>query len=194
MSFQNHQCRIVDRFPEPIANGMRQSGAMTTCVPVQVDGGVWETAVFFEVGGKECKEDRRILRKTEGVIPVTVEGDMIEHTNAGVVTLRFEVATREDSPLVGEVLLTPGMGDVQFDTLKHLTEQNQMRWFFGDAAYQVIHSQQTKLYDQEREAYGQLLQDAVSHDALIRLTGKYDANAAINEVVSHYALRQETIT
>ena len=107
-------------------------------------------------------------------------------------TLRFEVATRNDNPLVGEVLLTPGMGDVQFDTLKHLTEQAHMRWFFGDAAYQVIHTQQTLLFDQEREAYNQLLQDAVKHDALIRLTGKYDATAAINEVVSHYALRKES--
>ena len=180
----------MDRFPLPIARGMRSSGAMTTCIPVQYDNGAWESAVFFEVGGKECKEDRRILRRTGGVLPVAVEADIINHAQASVVMLRFEVLTREDNPLVGEVLLTPGLGEVQFDTLKNLTEQRQMRWYFGDASYQVIHSQQTALYDHERQGYDELLQEAVKHDALVRLTGRYSAQEAINEVVGHYQLRQ----
>jgi len=180
----------MDRFPLPIARGMRSSGAMTTCVPVQYDDGAWESAVFFEVGGKECKEDRRILRRTKCPLPVAVEADIINHAQASVIMLRFEVLTREENPLVGEVLLAPGLGDVQFDTLKNLTEQKQMRWYFGDAAYQVIHAQQTALYDHERQGYDDLLKEAVKHDALIRLTGRYDAGAAINEVVSHYQIRQ----
>jgi hypothetical protein len=180
----------MDRFPQPISQGMRNNGAMTTCVPVQYDNGIWETAVFFEVGGKECKEDRRQLRKTRSTIPVTVEADLITHANGSVIMLRFEVATSPDNPLVGEVLLTPGLGDIQFDTINYLTEQKQMRWYFGDAAYQVIHSQQTALYDHERQGYADLLQDAVSHDALLRLTGKYSAVNAINDVVSNYAFRQ----
>lgn len=179
----------MNRFPRPVAQGMYDNGAMTTCVPVQFDNGVWETAVFFEVGGKECKDDRRQLRNTKTTIPVTVEADLITHANGSVVMLRFEVATKQDSPLVGEVLLTPGLGNIQFDTLKHLTEQRQMRWYFGDAAYQVIHSQQTELYDHERQGYADLLQEAVGHDALIRLTGKYSALSALNEIVSNYALR-----
>ena len=50
MSFESDRASM-DRFPPPIARGMRQSGAMTTCLPVQIDTGQWETAVFFEVGG-----------------------------------------------------------------------------------------------------------------------------------------------
>ena len=71
----------MDRFPQPISQGMRNNGAMTTCVPVQYDNGIWETAVFFEVGGKECKEDRRQLSKIRSTIPVTVEADLITHAN-----------------------------------------------------------------------------------------------------------------
>jgi hypothetical protein len=179
----------MDRFPLPIAQGMRNNGAMTTCVPVQFDNGVWETAVFFEVGGKECKDDRRILRKTRSTIPISVEADIINHANASVVILRFEVITRKDNPLVGEVLVTPGLGDIQFDTLKHLTEQRNIRWYFGDSAYNVIYSQQTVLHDHERQGYDDLLQEAISHDALIRLTGNYSASNAISEIVSHYAYR-----
>ena len=75
----------MDRFPLPIAQGMRNSGAMTTCVPVQFDNGVWETAVFFEVGGKECKDDRRTLRKLNSTLPISVEADIINHTKTGLV-------------------------------------------------------------------------------------------------------------
>ncbi len=179
----------MDRFPLPIAQGMRNSGAMTTCIPVQFDNGVWETAVFFEVGGKECKDDRRTLRKLKSTLPISVEADIINHTNASVVMLRFEVLTRADSPLVGEVLLTPRLGAIQFDTLKHLTEQRNIRWYFGDSSYNVIHSQQTALYDHERQGYYDLLQEAISHDAMIRMTGKYNAANAVSEVASHYEYR-----
>ena len=120
---------------------------------------------------------------------MVMEADVINHAAASVVMLRFEVQTREESPLVGEVLLTPGLGDVQFETLRNLTEQRQLRWYFGDSAYQVIHSQQTALYDHERKGFEDLLQEAVGHDALVRLTGKYNAHSAIDEVVSHYQLR-----
>lgn len=163
---------------------------MTTCVPVQFDQGNWETAVFFEVGGKHCRDDRKILRKTHSPLPVSIEADLINHANASVVTLRFEVMTCEDSPLVGEVLLAPGTGDTQFDTLKNLSCQHNMRWYFGDGAYNVIHSQQTTLYEHERQGYESILQDAIRHDAVVRLTGRYDAQSAFNEIVSHYAYRQ----
>jgi hypothetical protein len=179
----------MDRFPQPIAQGMRNNGAMTTCVPVQFDNGVWESAVFFEVGGKECKDDRRCLRKTRTALPVTIETDLISHANGSIVVLRFEVETQKANPLVGEVLLVPGLGDTQFDTLKNLTEQKQIRWYFGDAAYEVIHSQQTGLFDHERQGYADVLQEAVNHDAMLRLTGKYNATSAIEEVCSNYAYR-----
>ncbi len=162
---------------------------MTTCVPVQFDQGNWETAVFFEVGGKHCSDDRKILRKTCSPLPVSIEADLINHANASVVTLRFEVMTRHDNPLVGEVLLAPGIGDTQFDTLKNLSSQHNMRWYFGDGTYNVIHSQQTTLCEHERQGYESILQDAVRHDAVVRLTGRYDAKRAFSEIVSHYAYR-----
>lgn len=180
----------MDKFPYSVARGMRSNGAMTTCVPVQFDHGVWETAVFFEIGGKQCKQDRRALRKNRSPVPISVEADLINHANASVVMLRFEVFTAKEHPLIGEVLLTPGLGDIQFDALKYFSEQRHIRWYFGDSAYNVIHSQQTALHDHERKSYEALLNEAVLHDALVRLTGKYNASEAINEVVSHYDFRR----
>ncbi|NKB76785.1 MAG: hypothetical protein GKR96_06960 [Gammaproteobacteria bacterium] len=179
----------MNSFPTSIILSMRQSGAMTTCVPVQFDNEKWESTVFFELGGKQCKDDRRILRKTQSSLPVSIEADLIEHANASVVMLRFEVMTSEEMPLVGEVLLAPGMGDVQFETLRHLTEQSHLKMYFGDSAYYVLYSQQIILGDRERREYDEILQDAVAHDALVRLSGKYDAMKALHEVVDHYEIK-----
>lgn len=162
---------------------------MTTCVPVQFDDGVWESTVFFELGGKQCKDDRRHLRKTKTALPVAIEADLIEHANASVVMLRFEVMTSAEEPLVGEVLLAPGMGDVQFETLQLLSTQSHLKMYFGDSAYYVLYSQQIILGDRERQGYGEILQDAVTHDAIVRLSGKYDAMKALHEVVDHYEVR-----
>jgi hypothetical protein len=181
----------MDKFPLQIAQGMHDSGAMITCVPVQFDNGEWESAVFFEVGGKQSREDRRVLRKIKTALPVTLEGEVISHANGSIVMLRFEVLTNKSNPLVGEVLLAPGLGNTQFDTLKLLSEQRQLRWYFGDANYSVIHSQQTTLFDHERQGYADLLSEAVTHDALLRVTGKYNATSAIEEVCSNYAFRQD---
>lgn len=166
-------------------------GAMTTCVPVQMDGGAWQSAVFFELGGKQCAADRQTLQQSSGRLAISLEGDVIECATASVVMLRFEIMTNQQSPLVGEVLVAPGMGNVQFETLDNLTRQQSLGFYFSDAKYKVIYSQQILLGEQERMGYKSLLDDAVSHDAVIRLAGKYDAMKALKEVVGNYAKRVE---
>ncbi len=169
---------------------MKQSGSMTTCVPIQTDYGGWETAVFFQLAGPECEGDRRIVRNTKTSISIGVEVDLIEHSNAGIAVLRFEVHTVPDNPMVGEVLLAPGQGGTQFESLENLRTQNSIKWYFGDEAYRVIHSQQTPLHPHQREGFSDLLKDCVRHDAMIRATGQYNAIAALTEVSSHYQPRE----
>lgn len=169
---------------------MKQSGAMTTCAMVQFDHGTWETVVFFEVGGKECSKDRKILKRSKSPFDVAIEADVIDHSSASIYMLRFEIMTEPNNPLVGEVLLAPGLGGQHFGVLDTLTKQQSLRFFFGDGAYRTVFSQQTMLIDQERRGLSELLNQAVSHDALIRLTGRYDADKALSEVVGHYAYRK----
>ncbi len=170
---------------------MESTGSTVTCLPVSIDSGDWETAVFFQLGGSESKLDRRHLTRLEGgVVPVSIEPEVIKHQSAAVVAMRLEVYTQnEDNPLVGEVLLVPGKTESQFDALKLLTTQPLLRWFFADAAYWIIHRQQNSLRTMEHAAFSEVLDEATQHDALIRVTGKYDAQAALREVVSHYELR-----
>ena len=166
---------------------MRDAGVMATCVPIRIDGGDWESAVFIDLGGDECVADREVLRQCAGPLPVTLEADVIENPLGGVVMLRFEIGTRPGDPLAAEVLLTPGVGDVQFSTLVHLTRQDCLRFFFGDTDYRVIHAQQLILGDREHGGYRAILDDVVRYDAVVRLTGRYDATGAMKEVTSHYA-------
>ena len=179
----------MQKFPVSIIKSMQQSGALTTCVPVEFSDGRLESTVFFELSGDECEFDRQILKKTRSPLGIKLEAELIEHARASVVMLRFEILTHADDPLAGEVLLVPGLGNVQFDTLKYLGSQQYLKFYFSDDEHNVIHSQQLVLSDQERQGYAQILEEVISHDALIRLTGKYDAMAALSEIVDHYELR-----
>ncbi len=179
----------MKRFPRSVREAMSRAGAAATCLPVRLDRGDWETAVFFQVSGPECKEDRRRLRRADGPLPVGIETDLIESSHAAVIQLRLEVHTLPEDPLAGEILLTPGHASEHFDALKLLTRQPRLCWFFGDQAYWLVHSQAHPLDSEQHRGFEQLLGDALRHDALIRMTGRYDAQAALSEVVVHYELR-----
>ena len=176
-------------FPEDVREAMVATGAAATCVPVKFDDGNWETAVFFQLAGAECKQDRRVLTTAEHPVKIGIEADLIEHNHGSVVMLRFEAYTVADDPLIGEVLLTIGEYTSQFETLKLLTHQPRLSWFFGDQQYWVIHSQQHALPVEQHLAFDEILRDALKHDALVRMSSHYDARSALAEVVSHYELR-----
>ncbi|NIU06502.1 MAG: hypothetical protein GWO40_19905 [Gammaproteobacteria bacterium] len=178
------------RFPEAVRQGMRASGASATCVPVRFGGDAWEAALFVQVAEPECKRDRRVLSKATRSLQVSMEADLIENPNAAVVMLRLEVFTLPDDPLASEILLTPGGVTTHFETLKLLAQQRRLCWFFGDQDFNVIHSQQHPLTEEQRAGFDDLLRDAIQHDSLIRLTARYDARAALAEVVEHYELRE----
>ncbi len=168
---------------------MEYTGSSVTCLPVQFDAGDWESAIFFQVGGGESKLDRKILSRSEISLPVAVETDLIEHASAAVIVIRLEVFTAQDNPLVGEVLLTPGQIESHFETLKLLGSQCLLRWFFADAAYWIIHQQQNTLDAMQNAIFQETLNNATAHDSLIRITGKYDVEAALKDVLDHYEFR-----
>ena len=168
---------------------MRQGGAAATCVPVRLDESGWQAALFLQLAGPECKADRRIVSRTEGPLPVGMEADLIKAEHASVVMLRAEVYTRADDPMVSEILMTPGMGDSHFEALKLLTAQPRLHWFFGDETYWLMHSQSHPLDSEQRSGFAELLDEAIGHDAVVRLTGRYDAGAALTSIASQYELR-----
>lgn len=178
------------RFPPQVRRAMRERDAAATCVPVELDGGEWECALFVHVSGPECKRDRRILSRSTGPLPVSIEADLIENANAAVVMLRLEAFTLPDDPLASEILLTPGAVDSHFEALKLLASQRRLTWFFGDEEFRVLHAQSHPLGSEQHASFDELARDALRHDSVIRMTGRYDARAALAEVVEHYELRE----
>jgi len=176
-------------FPDFIRNAMRSSGAAATCVPVQFGRAEWEAAVFFHIAGPESKLDRRQLRRTDGPVPIGLSVDVIEHANAAVGVLGLEVHATLHDPLVGEVLLTPGGYESHFDTLRCLSTQPLLHWFFGDQDFRVIHDQGNRLGDAEHREFAEAIERITRHDAVVRLTGRYDASLALADVASHYEVR-----
>lgn len=183
----------MNAFPQAVRMAMQAGGATVTCMPVRLDGADWEAAVFFHLAGSESKRDRQVLAKAERPFAVSIEADLLELQQASVVVLRFEVASIPEDPLTGEVLLTPGDVRTHFDTLQLLCRQQRLCWFFGDSDFRVLHSQQNPIGNEQRTSFDELLADCVRHDALIRASARYDAQAALAEVVGHYDLRQGTV-
>ncbi|MDH3691861.1 MAG: hypothetical protein OEU36_20665 [Gammaproteobacteria bacterium] len=181
----------MKRIPDGVRESMTTTGAATTCAPVKLDSDSWEAAVFFQLAGPECKEDRRVLRMAEDPLPVGIETDLVNHDSAAVAVLRFEVYTSANDPLVGEVLITPGEGKSHFETLRLLSTQQRLCWFFADETFWLIHAQQITLREEHRAEFDDLLRDATKHDALIRCTGRYDAQAALTNMTVRYGLRNE---
>ena len=179
----------MKRFPEAVRAPMQASGAMATCVPVRLDGADWEAALFFQLAGPECKADRRALAHAGAPLAVGLETDLIETGHAAVVVLRPEVHACADDPFACEILLTPGESGAHFDALELLTRQLRLCWFFADQSYRVFHSQAHLLDESQHAGFESLLADAVRHDAMIRLTGRYDSQAALGEIAARYELR-----
>ena len=179
----------IKRFPEALRASMHSNGAAATCVAVQFDGGAWEAALFFQLAGAECKADRRAVKNAKGTLAVGMETDLIETDTGAVVMLRPSIYTLPEDPFTCEILLTPGDGGAHFEALKLLTRQPRLSWFLGDQTHWILHSQQHPLDTVQHEGFDSLLRDALKHDTMVRMSNRYDAQAALSEIVRHYELR-----
>lgn len=179
----------MKRFPGAVRAAMQVGGAAATCVPVQLDDSDWEAALFFQLAGAECKADRRALKNARAPLAVGMETDLIETESGAVVLLRPCIYTTPDDPFTCEILLTPGDGGAHFEVLKLLSRQPRLSWFFGDQSHWILHSQQHPLDDDQHEGFDALARDALKHDTMVRMSNRYDPQAALGEIVKHYELR-----
>ena len=196
----------MDKFPQSVIDMMSAGGSTVTCLLVQLgeegesaavgdveastqNSDEWQSAIFFRLGGSESQRDIGLLRNAKSAYSVGIETDIIEHENASVVMLRVQAFTQQDDPLVGEILLTPGGAETHYEVLTLLSAQQELTWFFSDQKFQLIHQQKQPLTQEWRDEFLALRNEAFKRDSLIRLAGKYSAQTAFAEIVSHYGLR-----
>lgn len=169
---------------------MREKDVAATCIPVQYDDKVWESAFFFHVAGPESKQDRRILKRDK-ITPTILMTELMTHANASVVLMRFEIQTIVNDPLVFEILFTPGEVSLHYECLKLLARQNRIRYYFADCNFRVLQEQEQDISSAQHDNFEALAREAFAHDSIIRMTGRYNAQAALSEVVSHYQIRTD---
>ena len=184
----------MNMFPDSVRDAMRASGTSITAVPVRLGDGEWEAAIFFHLAGPESKTDRRLLAKSQRPFPIGLETDLIEQAQAAIVILRAEVYTQPENPLAGEILLTPGASPAHHEVLKLLSGQPRLCWFFADEDFRMLYSQEHPLTQEQHAEFSALMSDALRHDALIRCTGRYDAQAALSEIIEHYEPRMGVVS
>lgn len=182
----------MDSFPETIARSMKASGSEATCVPVKIGGtGEWEAALFVHVSGPECKHDRRLLKSAREPTPVELRPSLLAHQAAAIVPIELSIATTPDDPLSYEILLIPGCEDTHYQAIKLLARQERICWFFGDNDYRVIQAQEQEIDKDQHELFETIARDAFAHDSLLRISGQYDSDKALSEIVAHYTPRND---
>ena len=82
----------------------------------------------------------------------------------------------------GLVLFLTGHLTSHFDAVKCLGGQQSIGLFIGDAHCNLLHQQRIPLADEHRQVFTDLLDEALKHDTLVRMTGKYDPDAVFGSV------------
>ena len=104
--------------------------------------------------------------------------------------LRARVSTVQSDPLIFEILLTPGAVTSHYESLKLLSEQERLVWFFGDNDYRVLAAQEQTIAPELHTRFADVAKDAFAHDTVVRMAGNYDAEKAVDEIVGHYTPRE----
>ena len=164
-----------ERFPDDVVVALHEAGLTLTCLPVRVDGGDWRAALFYVVPpGAPCLKGGRMLG---GPFAVGFEADLHEHESGTVLELGVEIRTPVEY-LRGTMLFLTGHASGHFEALGLLADGEELVLHVGDEYCRTLWRQRVALPAAHRAGIRALVDEAVGRDAVIRLTGRYDAEAA----------------
>jgi len=168
---------------------MHEAAVTATCLPVQLDDGDWCAALFvIAPGGSACLRTGAdgVARVSGGPFAVQFEADLHEHEHGTVFELDVQVRTPIE-PLDASLLFVTGHASAHFEALELLVASQQLSLFIGDEYCRVLWQQRVPVSEAHRAGMRSLLDEAVRRDAVIRLTGRYDPEAAFGD--AHRRLR-----
>lgn len=174
-----------DRFPDDVIVLLHESNVTVSCVPIRMDDGQWQAAIFFVLPA-----DAACLRNGKlpgGPFSVAIDADLHEHEKGTLIEIGIDIRTPVE-PSRGTLLFITGHSSSHFDTIKLISEQQEMLLFIGDEYCRVLYRQRIPVSEAMRKGIRQLLDEAVGRDALIRLTGHYDPDKVFMDVVSSLQL------
>lgn len=160
---------------------LHHANVTVSCVPVQIDNEQWQAALFYVLSADSpCLVDGQL---TPGPYTVEFDADLHEHANGSLIEMGIDIATPVEHSR-GTLLFITGHSSAHFETVKLLSTQNDLPLFIGDEYCNVLYQQRIVLSDGMRAGFKQLLDEALGRDAVIRMTGHYDADAVFKDVVN----------
>lgn len=168
-----------ERFPDDVVVALHHANVTVSCMPVQIDNEQWQAAIFYVLAADApCLEKGKLA---PGPFTVEIDADLHEHANGSLIEIGIDIATPVEHSR-GTLLFITGHSTAHFETVKLLSEQDDLPLFIGDEYCNVLYQQRIVLTDAMRSGFGQLVDEALGRDAVIRMTGHYDPEVVFEDV------------
>lgn len=171
----------IERFPDDVVVALHHANVTVSCVPVKIDDKQWQAAMFYVIAADApCLSTGALA---PGPYAVELDAELHAHTNGTLIEIGIDIATPAQNSR-GTVLFITGHSPAHFEAMKLLSTQDDLPLFLGNEFCNVLYQQRILLSDGMRAGFSQLLDEAVSRDAVIRMTGHYDADVVFDEGVA----------
>jgi len=177
----NQPGQALQKFPDEVIVALHEADITATCMPIQIDQGEWQAAFFYVLApDAPCLSGGRLLG---GPFTVALDADLHEHENGTMIEIGFEIITPIE-PSLGVMLFLTGHTSTHFDALNLLSEQKEIPLFIGDQYCSILSQQRVPVNDTFRSGISGLINEAVSRDAVIRMTDRYDPDAVFADTLA----------
>ena len=169
------------KFPDEVIVALHEAGITATCMPIQIDNSDWQAAFFYILApDAPCLRDGKLLG---GPFTVALDADLHEHDNGTMIEIGIEIVTPIE-PSSGIMLFLTGHTSTHFDALKLLSDQQEIPLFIGDQYCSTLWQQRVPVNDTFRHGIMALINEAVTRDAVIRMTDRYDPDAVFADTLA----------
>jgi len=171
----------LQKFPDEVVVALHEADITATCMPIKLDDGDWQAAFFYVLSpDAPCLSNGKLKG---GPFAVGMDADLHEHDNGTMIEIGIEIVTPIE-PSRGIMLFLTGHTSTHFDALKLLSEQDDIPLFIGDQYCTTLWQQRVPLNETFRNGMMALINEAVTRDAVIRMTDRYDPDAVFADTLA----------
>jgi len=169
------------KFPDEVIVALHEADITATCMPIQIDQGEWQAAFFYVLApDAPCLSGGQLLG---GPFTVGLDADLHEHENGTMIEIGIEIVTPIE-PSLGVMLFLTGHTSTHFDALNLLSDQADIPLFIGDQYCSTLWQQRVPVNEAFRTGIRGLINEAVTRDAVIRMTDRYDPDAVFADTIA----------
>lgn len=180
-STSSQQGQSTQKFPDGVIVALHEASITATCMPIKLDGGSWQAAFFYVLSPDAACLTGGKLRG--GPFAVAMDADLHEHDNGTMIEIGIEIVTPIE-PSSGVMLFLTGHTSTHFDALTLLSEQDDIPLFIGDQFCNTLWQQRVPVNEAFRHGMMSLINEAVTRDAVIRMTDRYDPDAVFADTLA----------